>query len=478
AGTDQGQQHIGSYSLSVFFYPADEYEGYGDNDTPATAAAINLGQEVVGTIGVPGDVDCYRVVVDCPGLMVQRTRRFPLALAFTTIDPAGKEIVTGWNHGGQNLDREYHVPGTGLHLLKINGVNPAEFSPASYVFWLELIRIKPETKLNKRLVLALNSGIKLDALLPGNVKTLMIPVVAAATLTIGARIPIAARLIVNGPDGGELFNSWNHAGQPLQASIKLDTPANLLVTVAATDPAGWSKDSYFIYATDGDLPPQPVLMIARIAEDNRTVTFNVSGSPAGARRIKEYELDFEGNGKFSKVAMGLVEHTYRESKLYAPKLRVTDDRGAAGTESTFLDLVDVSLTGLSCRVISPGDGEVVQRPQKVAALAGSGPGKRVNGMKLLLDGRPIATSRLSHIEADVDWRSLAPGDHAISVEASDADGHKAGAAAKFRVSGLFELWPEHGEVITGTRVVVTWFSPEAADTLVEYRKVGDSEWHR
>ena len=99
-------------------------------------------------------------------------------------------------------------------------------------------------------------------------------------------------------------------------------------------------------------------------------------------------------------------------------------------------------------------------------------------MALFVDDRRVATSGLSHIEADVEWRSLPPGDHTIRVEATAADGHRAEAAATFSISDVFELWPEHGEVITGTRVVVTWFSPQASDSLVEYRKVGDQDWHR
>jgi len=321
---------------------------------------------------------------------------------------------------------------------------------------------------------------KLDALLPGGIKSFMLPVTAPGAVKIGAKIPIHARLIITGPDGKELFNSWNYAGQPLQSPLKLDAPATLQFTVQGTNPADWSKDCFFIYAADGDgdIPPEPILTLERIFEDNRKVIFNVSGRPADKHTIVKYELDFEGNGTFTKVGPGLVEHIYKEGKSYSPRLRVTDDRGAVGTESMFLDLTDVTLSGMSCRVVFPQDGDIVSAPGNVFAQASSGPGKPVKGMKLYLDGRLLAGNDLSHIQAELDWKSLAPGEHTIKVAAFSTDDKETQDTVTFKMADVFDLWPEEGKIITGSRAVITWFSPIPAATRMEYRKAGEEKWEK
>jgi hypothetical protein len=480
SGTDPSQQSLGSFFIGVFFYPNDEYEGYKGNDSLETAAEIHVGQEVVAAIERPGDIDYYRFYVDHPGLLIQYTRTFPIPLHFIVSDPQGKEIFNSWNYAGQNLDREYHVLNCGYHTLRVLGTNPNDYSPASYGFRFELSRVKPESvQVNNKLVLNLNSGIKLDALIPGAIKSFMLPVTTPQIVTIGVKIPIHAKLIIIGPDSRELHNSWNYSGQPLETSLKLNDPTTLQCTVQGTNPGDWSKECYYIYATDGGaIPPEPIFTLETIFEDNRTVIFNVAGASAGNHTITKYELDFEGNGKFQIVEPGQVEHKYKEGKLYCPRLLITDEWGAMATESMFLDLIDVTLSGMSCCVVFPQNGAIVSAPGIVFAQASSGPGKPVKGMKLYLDGRLLAGCDLTHIEAELAWKSLASGGHTIKVAAFSTDDKEVQDTVTFKMSDVFDLWPEDGKIITGSRAVISWFSPIIAATRVEYRKAGKEKWEK
>lgn len=479
SGTDGSNYALGSFFTGVYFYPNDEYEGSKGNDLPDMTSDIFIGQEVKGIIGKPGDADCYRFYVDQPDLLMHCTDTFPVNLRFIVTDPFGKEIFNSWNYSGQNLDREYHVSSRGYHTLKIAGTNPNDYSSASYGFRIEHNRVKPESVQSRnRIMLGMDKGIKLDALMPGSVKSLVLPVTAPMTVVIGAKIPVNSYLTVTGADGRELFNSWNYAGQPLKAQLKLDVPGTLIIAVCGTNPSDWSKNNYFIYATSGDIPPEPVLTLERIYEDNRRVSFNVSGIPSENNEITKYEMDFEGDGRFKKVEPGIVEHVYKKGSMYCPMLKVTDKRGAVGTENMFLDLIDVSLVNISCRVDFPHNGDVISMPQNIFAQASAGPGKPVHGMRLFLDDRLVAKSNMPYIEAGLEWKALSAGEHTIKAEAFTKDGSVTEDSAIFKISDVFGLWPDNGQIITGSRVVITWYSPVAYESQVEYRRTGEEKWNK
>ncbi len=478
-GDDQREQHICNFLITTFFYPNDEYEGYKGNDSPQHAAEIFLGQEVYGAIEKPGDIDYYRFYVDNAGLIIQTTGIFPIRLSFSVTDPSRKEIFSSWNYAGCSLNSEYHVAGSGYYILKIQGTDEREFSSASYRFRLELLRIKPaNASLKNKSVLNVNTGMILDALMPGFTKSFLVPVPAPQNISIGTKLPIRFKLVAIGSSGQEIFNSWNYAGAPLQGNFKLEVPSALQVTIKGADPGDWSKSSYFVYATDGDVPPEPVLALERVFEGNRKAMFNISAIPSKDRKIVKYQMDFEGSGSFKQVQPGLVEHIYTEGKLYAAWLRVIDDRGSVGIDSMFIDLVDVVLTVISCRVVFPQNGDVISVPQTIFAQASTGPGKPVKGMKLYLDERLIARNDQSHIEFVLDWKSLAPGEHTIKAEALSVDGEEYSDTVKFSTYDVFDLWPEDGKVITGSRAVFTWYSPSITATEIQYRKVGKEKWER
>jgi len=296
SGASAPQRSQESYFISVFFYPNDEYEAYKGNDFPKNAAEIYIGQEVTGTIGNPGDIDYYKFYVAHPGILTQSTGTFPISLHFIVNDPQGKEIFNSLNYAGENLNQEYHVLNRGYYMLRIFGTSSNAYSPVSYSFRLEIILAKPESvKAKNKLVLPLNSGIKLDALIPGSIKSFILPVTTPEILMIGAKIPINARLIINDSDGKELFNSWNYAGNPLQNTLTQNDPTTLQFMVQGTSSTEWSKECYYIYATGGGaIPPEPVLTLESISKDNRTVLFNVSGTSAGRHTVTNYEMDFEG----------------------------------------------------------------------------------------------------------------------------------------------------------------------------------------
>jgi|GEM_PF-2285666 len=472
SGTDPSQISLRSLFFRVYFYPNDEYEGHRENSIPETAAEISIRQDVAGVIARPGDIDYYRFYIDQPGLVTLYTGAFPLDLSFIVYGIDGNEVFNSWGYRNSVWNREFHVREKGYYLLKVQSTNGNAYSSSSYRFRLEIARIKPESTMEEgHLILNLNTGMKIDVLIPGSKKVLIIPVPKPATVTIGVKNPIDASMAITDSSGKELWSGWGYGGGVLQRTIKIESPTTLRAVLQGTNVNAWSKDHYFIYATEGRVPPEPAITCEQIMEDNRTVAFSV---PGAAR----YEMDFEGNGRFKEIEPGLIQHKYEEGRIYAPKLRITDESGAVSTESIYIDLQDIKLKGLSCRIVFPQDGDVVASPRAVFVQALKGPGGTVTEMKLYLDDKLIARSDSASIESEISWKALSPGEHTIWAEAYAADGERAQETSRFQMSGVFDLWPEGGRTITGSRAVITWFSPQRNETLVEYRKFDVEKWDR
>ncbi|HWQ20085.1 MAG TPA: fibronectin type III domain-containing protein, partial [Methanotrichaceae archaeon] len=472
SGMGPSQISLRSLFFRVYFYPNDEYEGYRENSIPETAAEISIRQDVAGVIARPGDIDYYRFYIDQPGLVTLYTGAFPLDLSFIVYGIDGKEVFNSWGYRDSVWNREFHVREKGYYLLKVQSTNGNAYSSSSYRFRLEIARIKPESTMEEgHLILNLNTGMKIDVLIPGSKKVLIIPVPKPATVTIGVKNPIDASMAITDSSGKELWSGWGYGGGVLQRTIKIESPTTLRAVLQGTNVNAWSKSQYFIYATEGKVPPEPAITCEQIMEDNRTVAFSV---PGAAR----YEMDFEGNGQFKEIEPGLIQHKYEESRIYTPKVRITDESGAVSTESIYLDLQDIKLKGLSCRIAFPRDGEVVASPRAVFVQALTGPGGTVKEMKLYLDDKLIARSDSSHIDSKIPWTALSPGEHTIRAEAYAADGERAKETSRFQMGDVFDLWPEGGRTITGSRAVITWFSPQRNETLVEYRRFGAEKWER
>lgn len=475
--TDDTGASLLNFGMIACFYPNDEYEGFQGNEVQEKAPEIYFGQNTAGCIAVPGDTDIYSFYVDEPGLVILKTTPFPVSISVSVTNTRGRKIFNEWNYANYNLDKEFHVPEPGYYYIRIQCTDPNGYSPAAYGFVLDLQRIKPGFPIIGKIVsLPLNTGIKTDCLLPGRTIILNIPVPKPGIVRCGTVPPISSGLTVKDSSNTVLFNSWNYANYRLQSEHDLKTPASLTVSVQATSPDLWARQSYFIYATDSDIPPEPALSVEGIGDDNRNVLFQVSAIAAAGRSVTKYEMDFEGSGHFVSVRPGLNEYKYPKGGLYDPELKITDDRGAVGKESQFLDLEDVELNRLSCVVEYPKEGDVVTGPAQIFARCTNGPGKPVREMKLFLDNQQVSACSLSSIRYTPEWKTLGTGEHTVRVEARGVNGETAQETIRFRLHDVFNLWPENGSLVSGVRVVITWSSPAPGETIVEFRKKGDETW--
>jgi len=476
-GTDAQTNSLKSFFIALYFYPNDEYEGFGGNNSLESAAQIHLGQTVSAALLVPGDMDTYRFYANQPGLLSLDTGTFPFNQYYRIFDSAGNKLFENWDYAGKTWHQEVHLRQPGYYFLQTWQSDGNAFSNIAYHFILHLNRITPPSSTDDELILLpIDHGEVLDALLPGQIYNCSIPVPVAETIKLGARIPYNTKLIISDASGKEIYNNWEYGERDYIVPVTLDAPTTLKMMVQATDQNSWSKNNFFVFACIDSLPPEPRLLVERINMDERKVIFNTTATSYTGQSIQKMEIDYAGDGNFSEIASGLVEHIYADNSIYQPVLRVTDDRNATGIHRIFLDLLQADLTQVSCRIFEPRYGDSISAPMKIKALAGGGLGKAITMMALFMDGKRIAQTSSSSIEIDFDWKTLYGDQHIIMVKAYGGGDKTAEHTIQIQVNNCYDLWPHNGMLLTGSRATIIWYSSSAEKGWVEYRKDGEENW--
>ncbi|MEK7271197.1 MAG: CARDB domain-containing protein, partial [Planctomycetota bacterium] len=197
------------------------------------------------------------------------------------------------------------------------------------------------------------------------------------------------------------------------------------------------------------------------------------------RMAARAQLDADGDGRpdLELPAGGETEYRYPAQGVYCAQAILQGADGTTGLSRTWVEAVGHrERKGVHLLVHFPRPNEIVEKNEPLRASAISYSGARIARVDAAIDGRPAGSALSAPYEIQVPWDALGPGEHALSVAATDAKGERKSVERKFQVSEFFDLFPREGSQITGQSVAVSWSGRTFGPAFARFRKAGEKDW--
>ena len=197
----------------------------------------------------------------------------------------------------------------------------------------------------------------------------------------------------------------------------------LVAGLTVTDDRGATGTATVTITVEPASVPAPVAVVTAdptSAVVGGLVSFDGSASSAAAGSIVEYLWDF-GDGTGATGAR--VSHAYLAAGTFVAGLTVTDDRGATGTATVTITVLDAAsdTTAPVTALSAPADGATVAGVTTISATASDDTG--VTLLEFLVDGAVVASDATAPYSAVWDSASVADGWHTLVARAHDAAGN-------------------------------------------------------
>ncbi|MCF7976229.1 MAG: hypothetical protein K9N55_20595 [Phycisphaerae bacterium] len=473
------------YELQTCFDPAGEIERLLSNDTPETAAPVELGAMIRDNILPMGDQDWYQFFVDQPGLLTI-WHQAPTELSVTLHNAQGD--VKGSMNTRANTVCQFDCPVIpGLYRLHVSEWNNNAEAADDYALKVTLNRALPgETPiLTESPIIPL----KLSEAQPcaiehyGDIERFQISLPAKGDYAywIGGPLESSTRA-TDTRTGKPVFSSNVYAGASRAHAFSTDGPMELLLTINE-----WNNNSFSMLPNWIMITPKGGTLVSAGANwtvnpiNPTEVTFAVA-AVQGVESLPQISLDINGDNQPDATLSKDRPQTLSFPKQGLYRVKATGSKGSLSAKGEFW----VQATGQPVRagihvmVATPGEGEMVTQTTPVLVTALSYEGKPIRQVSLQVNGKTVGTDYSAPYEFDVPWSTLAGGERTLTVTATDTAGKQASSVRKVHVTDYFNLLPGEGAVVTGNDIVVSWDGGSFGPAKVRYRLKGagttDQSW--
>lgn len=470
------------YSMRVWFERADETDFQQRNEDFDHATPILPGDTLYGSYLPLHDQDFYALDVDFPGLLqvsAQSARQTHLRIYNS------EQRLVAERGAYENQVAELHPEvDTGLYFIAVGewGNNAASTEP--YELKVALRRAEPTESLpltdDEPRLLRDGEAQAFTIDQRGDRDRFLFETKKAGEfkLSIASQVQTLVR-VFNDQTGERVHESGHYEPVNWSLPLKFDGPVRLRIELtewggnnSASEPGfimldsrGRSLHADAVEASpDGALPEQ--VSFRRLALKH-------------AQRADRCELDLNGDGSVELTLTGDQPKTGRFPRegRYIVDSRCFGPDGQSAFQQFWVQATgNRAREGIALFLTTPAEGQTIDKPVRLAAQAVSYSGRPLAGVRYSLDGRVLTTAYSPPYDAELNWQSLAAGEHRLELVAYDASGAEAKLSRNFRLSEYFDISPPDGAVLSGESIRVSWLAPEHGESLLRFRKQGSEEW--
>lgn len=470
------------YTLWTSWIPGDELDFMGRNDGADDATPFGPGETLRGTFLPIRDVDLFRFDVDHPGWFDISTSS--ATQIFCRVLDAKRRRLGEWGQFANQILNVSLPLLPGEYYLEAREWNDDDWSPAPYEIRTSLRRADPDERvpLASDPVRALRPGearpFKIEHL--GDRERFQVDLPAAGSYVLATQAPFQRFIIVSDLlQNKELFRTGLFANQHHEQTIEVKGPTRLLMDVTEWNSDESSmEDGFLMVATPGQALVGERLL-ATIDRTDPTLVHFRREELAPHRRATRVMLDADGDGRpeLELPAGGEIEYRYPAQGIHAAEALLEGEGGVVGRSRTWVEAVGYrERKGIYLLVNHPGPGTIIETDGPIRASAISYSGSRIDRVEATIDGRPAGTTHTTPYQIEVPWDELGPGEHVLSVTATDLEGDSAVQERRFQVSEFFELVPRDGAQVTGQAVTVSWGGRAFGPASLRFRKAGEKDW--
>ncbi|MCP4656412.1 MAG: hypothetical protein GY856_13445 [bacterium] len=458
------------YTLRTWWEPCDELERLGRNDQQESSTPWLPGETLRGSITPYGDVDLYRLDVDHPGYL----RLAGLAPANTTVRIYDKRrerpvAVNSYANNRFQLGTEV-VPGTWF--VEVGGwgnvSHVGSYDVATTLERAEPMELLPLSEDPPRILkLAEAQPFVIDHV--GDRDRFTFSVAQAGTITVAIRTAVNTTVRIYDDRTGETlhernFYAHNDAKLPLEAA----GPTRYRIELSNWGNVRSPEPGYVLADPEGRDVRSETLEAIADPYDPTLVTFS--------RRIRHTRFDVDADGTI-EIDQPAATWRYPAEGIYTATARLEGDNGTHTVARLWVEATGPrERRGIHLLVDYPAEGQIIERDLPCRVRAISYTGARIARMTAAIDGRRVATAYSPPFAPEVPWTTLGPGEHVLSVTATDLRGEQATVERRVGLSDYFDLQPADGSVLSGEQVWVSWKAPVPGEARVRYRVRGEETW--
>lgn len=470
------------YTLNAWWEPCDELEQLGRNDTLAWATPIEPGEVLRGSVTPYGDHDTYQLELNHPGYL-EINGAAPTEVTVAILNGSGQALAQINAHPNRALKVGADIQ-AGTTYVQVsewgnNGQFVGDYQLATRFYCAEPRERTPlDQDPIRRLPLGQARSFTID-----HVKDLdrfVCDVTEAGMVHFYVVSPTEVSLTVYDDRTGEKLTGTNqHPNRMGHARHEAKGPTRYRLEIGEWGNNNRTTSPAYILVDQAERPLVAEKIVAEVTPTDPTqVTFS-RAAWKGVTAASTVSIDADGDGEVDTQvpAEGRASVRYGAEGIYAAKVMFAGADGQQTLSDLWVDAVGPrERVGVHMLVQHPLEGQTIERDAPCQVRAISYTGSRVRSIELAVDGMPTATAYRSPYTLEVPWSSLGSGEHVLTFEASDAQGHRSTLERHVTVSEYFNLMPEDGAVLTGDDLTVSWVGADFGPARVEVREQGEQEW--
>ena len=468
------------YTISSFWYPCENREQAGRNDTQQTASSILCDTQFQGNLFPLGDVDWFKFLIPFPGQLGIKGHS-DSQLHYRVYDNSMNEVIARGQHPGDFGCDISLLPG--VHYLKVEEWGNNEWLLPPYNFVLDFRRAEPDETVPVRedpprqLLYKQAQSFKIDLI--GDKDTFIYECPGGEEpFAIHVQTPFQVLTRVYNDQTGELvLDRGAHPGYQ-KHQLTAEQPIRYRIELTEWGENERSDVEGFIMVA----PPEATIAAERILIDpgnsvEKTAYFQREPIE-GLTQVVETEVDVDGDEApdFYIRAGGEASHQFSDTGAHRIRVKMSGLDGIETIRHMWVDIPHEKLEqGLAISLTQPSEGQTIQTALELEPAVLNFSQSKVQGVEFSVDGKYNHTDYSDPYSWTPPWQELTGDEHTLTIQARDNRGKQTSLTRNFELSPFFDLQPTNGTNISGENVRISWLGNRFGEAKLKIRKAGSED---